>query len=158
MFKRGVAMSENMPVVESAAVAARDFFGALLAAIPNWQSRLRANPDEMSQIEQEVQALMSRGGDMVVCGLLSAALRDPSLQAKQDAFRRSFSYPLDRGGCIPKLRMRKPCKNRRQALLAELASSLQLIGRGVQRQSVRASVRDNALMLDWQSSQRWLIT
>jgi hypothetical protein len=97
MFKRGVAMSENMPVVESAAVAARDFFGALLAAIPNWQSRLRANPDEMSQIEQEVQALMSRGGDMVVCGLLSAALRDPSLQAKQDAFRRSFSYPLDRG-------------------------------------------------------------
>ena len=61
-------------------------------------------------------------------------------------------------GCIPKLWMRRPCKNRRQALLAELASSLQLIGRGVQRQSVRASVRDNALMLDWQSSQRWLIT
>ncbi|MEY4179700.1 MAG: hypothetical protein RLY70_3274, partial [Planctomycetota bacterium] len=45
-------------------------------------------------------------------------------------------------GCIPKWRMRKPCKNRRQALLAELASSLQLIGRGVHRQSVRASVRD----------------
>lgn len=90
-------MSENMPVVESAAVAARDFFGALLAAIPNWQSRLRANPDELSQIEHEVQALMARGGDMVVCGLISAALRDPALLAKQDAFRRSFSYPLDRG-------------------------------------------------------------
>jgi hypothetical protein len=96
MFKRGVALSENMPVVESAAVAARDFFGALLAAIPNWQSRLRTNTDEMSQIEQEVQALISHGGDMVVCGLLSAALRDPSLQAKQDASRRSFSYPFDR--------------------------------------------------------------
>jgi hypothetical protein len=97
MFKRGVAMSENMPVVESAAVAARDFFGGRLAAIPNWQSRLRANPDELSQIEHEVQALMARGGDMVVCGLMSVAVRDPSLQAKQDAFRRSFSYPLDRG-------------------------------------------------------------
>ena len=51
MFKRGVAISQNMPVVESAAVAARDFFGALFAAIANWQSRLRANPDELSQIE-----------------------------------------------------------------------------------------------------------
>ena len=84
MFKRGVAMSENMPVVESTAVAARDFFGALLAAIPNWQSRLRANPDELSQIEHEVRALMARGGEMVVCGLISTVLRDPDLQAKQD--------------------------------------------------------------------------
>jgi hypothetical protein len=45
-------MSENMPVVDSAAVAARDFFDARLAAIPNWQSRVRANPDELSQIAE----------------------------------------------------------------------------------------------------------
>ena len=50
MFKRRGANSENMPVAESAAEAAMDFFRAQLVAIANWWFPLRANSDELSQI------------------------------------------------------------------------------------------------------------
>lgn len=90
-------MGADMPVVKSAVVAARDFFGGLMAAVPDWQARLRKDPDQLQAIEQEVHALMAQGGDMVVCGLMSVAVRDPSLEAKQEACRENFSYRLDRG-------------------------------------------------------------
>ena len=97
MKDRGFAMGADMPVVESAVVAARDFFGGLMAAVPKWQARLREDPDELEAVEQEVHTLMAQGGDMVVCGLMSVAVRDPQLQAKQEACREEFSYRLDRG-------------------------------------------------------------
>ena len=97
MTDRGFAMGADMPVVESAVVAARDFFGGLMAAVPGWQARLRDDPDQLQAIEQEVHKLMGEGGDMVVCGLMSVAVRDPSLQSKQEACRDEFSYRLDRG-------------------------------------------------------------
>ena len=71
MTDRGFAMGADMPVVKSAVVAARDFFGGLMAAVPDWQARLRKDPDQLQAIEQEVHALMAQGGDMVVCGLMS---------------------------------------------------------------------------------------
>ena len=88
MTDRGFAMGADMPVVKSAVVAARDLFGGLMAAVPDWQARLRKDPDQLQAIEQEVHALMAQCGDMVVCGFCARRKRQDGPRAQGHRRRR----------------------------------------------------------------------
>ena len=96
-MERGYKMSPEGPVIKSVMQTASQFAAELFAAIPDWESRLKADPDSLEEIEQEVHAATSRGADMVICGLLSVAFRDSAIEAESDVLRRQYSYPLRRG-------------------------------------------------------------
>jgi hypothetical protein len=94
---RGLAMAPDAPVITSVMEMVSRFSVELTAAVPDWEARLKAEPDDLEQIEQEVHALTSRGADMVICGLLSVAMQDRATEERSRTLRKEFSYRLDRG-------------------------------------------------------------
>lgn len=94
---RGLAMAPDAPVITSVVEMVSRFSVELTAAVPDWEARLKAEPDDLEQIEQEVHALTSRGADMVICGLLSVAMQDRATEERSRTLRKEFSYRLDRG-------------------------------------------------------------
>jgi hypothetical protein len=94
---RGFAMAPDAPVITSVLEMSARFSAELTASLPDWETRLKANADDLEQIEREVHSLTSRGADMVVCGLLSVAMRDPATDEASGTLRKEFSYPLNRG-------------------------------------------------------------
>lgn len=71
-------------------------FSQLTSALSGWQSRLRADPQWMPEIELEVRALCGRGADLVCVGLL-ADLAGPALDEVCEQTRVGYEYPLERG-------------------------------------------------------------
>ena len=86
----------NGPVVKSADEVLARVSAELGSRLPGWRSRLRADPAELPVIEQEVQEVCGRQGDLLVIGLI-AEMAGPELEDRCEATRVGFAYPVERG-------------------------------------------------------------
>jgi hypothetical protein len=85
------------PRVGGAEEMAGRFHGELIAALPGWKERLRADPDRLVEVEQEVHVAFARGADLLLAGLLATVMKQPSFDEACEQTRRTFGHPLRRG-------------------------------------------------------------
>jgi hypothetical protein len=87
----------NSPIVRSPEEMAGRFQAELMTALPDWKERLRAHPDQLVELEQEIHAAFSRGADLLVVGLLSVVTKTPEFSDACERIRRDAVAPLNRG-------------------------------------------------------------
>jgi hypothetical protein len=73
------------------------FQGELIALLPGWKEQLKANPGQLAELEREVQAVFSRGADLLVVGLVAVVMKNRAFDQACERTRRGFAYPLERG-------------------------------------------------------------
>lgn len=87
----------NTPSVQSAEEMAGRFSGELIAQLPVWKQKLKADPDQLESLEREVHAAFARGADLLIAGLLAVMMKLPEFEAASEETRTSYRYPLARG-------------------------------------------------------------
>jgi hypothetical protein len=87
----------DTPYVQSSEEMAGRFQAELLTALPRWKERLRANPDRLVEVEQEVHAAFARGADLLIVGLIAMVMKTPEFTAGGERTRRNAAVPLGRG-------------------------------------------------------------
>jgi hypothetical protein len=83
--------------VESPEEMVGRFQAELITMLPGWKERLMTNPGQLAELEREVQAMFSRGADLLTVGLLAVAMKDEAFDDACERTRRGFAYPLERG-------------------------------------------------------------
>ncbi len=71
----------NGPKIESVEQMAGRFYAEMLTLVPVWKQQLSAEPDQLMQLEHEVQAAFSRGADLLVAGLIAIVMKQPEFAA-----------------------------------------------------------------------------
>lgn len=87
----------NSPPVKSWEEMISRFQGELYSAVPGWQARLATHPEQLEELERDVQAVFDRGAGLLVAGLLAVAMKTPAFDAACEQTRRNFAYPLATG-------------------------------------------------------------
>lgn len=87
----------NSPPVKSPVEMAGRFHGELMTSLPRWKEQLKNGPDQLGELERDVHAAFSRGADMVVVGLISAAMKQEAFDQACEQTRAGFAYALERG-------------------------------------------------------------
>ena len=87
----------NSPPVKSAAEMVGRFQAELISALPGWQARLTAHPEQLEELERDVQAVFDRGAGLLVAGLLAVVMKQPSFDTVCEQTRQGFAYPLAKG-------------------------------------------------------------
>lgn len=85
------------PTIESVEAMAGRFYAEMLTLVPIWKQRLSAQPDQLMQLEHEVQAAFSRGADLLLAGLIAVVMKQPEFAAASQQTRDEFLQPLARG-------------------------------------------------------------
>lgn len=85
------------PAIESMEQMFGYFSGELIQKFPKWRKQLMDRPDELAELECEVQAACVRGADMIIAGLLALVLASSELAVACEQTRREFREPLARG-------------------------------------------------------------
>ena len=87
----------NTPIVRSPEEMAGRFQAELMTALPGWRYRLKAHPEQMAELEQEIHVAFSRGADLLVVGLLAVVTNSPEFADASERVRREAVVPLARG-------------------------------------------------------------
>jgi len=87
----------NGPKIESVEQMAGRFYAEMLTLVPVWKKQLSAEPDQLMQLEHEVQAAFARGADLLVAGLIAVVMKQPEFAAASEQTRDEFQPPLARG-------------------------------------------------------------
>ena len=70
------------------------FLGELSRNFKPWIDRLQQDPQELSQIEQEVATVCARGAGMIVVGLMAVVHASKQFTEAAEKTRKQFAYPL----------------------------------------------------------------
>lgn len=73
------------------------FTGEVFPKLAEWERRLTADPQNLEQLEQEVQQAFSRGAGLVVAGLISVVMQKREFAAAAEKTRQEYSIPLATG-------------------------------------------------------------
>jgi hypothetical protein len=87
----------NSPPVVSPEEMAGRFYGDLIRAMPDGKRRLGEDPSRLAELEHEVRGAFSRGGDLVVAGLIALTMKQPGFEEACERTRRGYRFPLSRG-------------------------------------------------------------
>jgi hypothetical protein len=87
----------DTPYIQSPEEMGGRFQAELMTALPGWKERLRASPDRLIEIEQEVHAAFARGADLLLVGLVAIAMKTPEFTAGGERIRQNAAVPLGRG-------------------------------------------------------------
>jgi len=87
----------DTPYVESPEEMAGRFQAELLTALPRWKERLRAHPERLVEIEQEVHTAFARGADLLIVGLIALVMKMPEFTEGGERIRQKTAVPLGRG-------------------------------------------------------------
>jgi hypothetical protein len=87
----------NSPPVKSWKEMIGRFQGELYSAVPGRQARLTTHPEQLEELERDVQAVFDRGAGLLVAGLLAVAMKTPAFDGACEETRRNFAYPLATG-------------------------------------------------------------
>ncbi len=87
----------DSPPVQSPEEMVGRFQAELITALPGWKQRLKGNPEQLGELERDVQASFARGADLLVVGLLTTAMQDRAFDEASERTRQEFAYPLERG-------------------------------------------------------------
>lgn len=99
-----VDVPNSPPVVSPEEMAGR-FSSELIGAMPDWKRRLSEDPARLTELEHEVRGVFSRGGDLVVAGLIALVMKQAGFEEGCEQTRQSYCFPLSRGRMRP-LRIR----------------------------------------------------
>lgn len=95
---RGVCVDgPNSPPVQSAAEMVGRFQGEVISALPGWQARLTDHPEQLEELERDVQGVFHRGAGLLVAGLLAVVMKQPAFDTACEETRQGFAYPLATG-------------------------------------------------------------
>lgn len=84
------------PIVSVEEMAGR-FYAEMLLLVPVWKQRLSAQPDQLMELESEVQTAFSRGADLLLAGLIAVVMKQAEFDAACEQTRHEFLQPLARG-------------------------------------------------------------
>src|SRR5512139_4010289 len=87
----------DSPPVKSAEEMVGWFQAELMTALPGWKQRLHDHPEQLPELEREVQAACSRGADLIVVGLLAPVMQEEAFEEACQRTRQEFAYPLQLG-------------------------------------------------------------
>ena len=87
----------NSPLVKSPEEMVGRFQAELISALPGWKERLTANPNQLGELEREVQSVFDRGAGLLIVGLLAVAMKPPAFDEACERTRQGFEYPLAAG-------------------------------------------------------------
>lgn len=87
----------DSPWVKSSAEMIGRFQAELITALPGWQARLASHPEQLEELEREVQAAFERGAGLLVAGLLAVVMKSADFDKACERTRRDFEYPLAAG-------------------------------------------------------------
>ncbi|MEI6540145.1 MAG: hypothetical protein WCO86_11570 [Planctomycetota bacterium] len=73
------------------------FTGDVFPKLGEWEGRLKADPQNLDALEQEVQQEFARGAGLVVAGLISVVMQTPEFCAVAEKTRQEYSVPLSNG-------------------------------------------------------------
>lgn len=83
--------------IESAEQMFGQFSAEFMTLIPLWKRRFSDHPEQLGQLEKSVHDAFARGADMIVAGLISATLIEPSFEQANESIRTGYSRPLQKG-------------------------------------------------------------
>ena len=81
----------NAPSVKSPEEMAGRFYTELTTNLVGWKERLSADPSQLDQVEREVHAAFSRGGDLMVVGLVGRS-QTPGGEVRQNRGAKSDTH------------------------------------------------------------------
>jgi hypothetical protein len=87
----------DSPPVKSPEEMVGRFQAELITALPGWKKRLNGTPEQLGELERDIQAAFARGADLLVVGLLATVMQDRAFDEASERTRREFAYPLERG-------------------------------------------------------------
>jgi len=73
------------------------FTGEVFPRLAEWERRLKADPQDLDVLEQEVQREFARGAGLLVAGLISVVMQTPEFAASAEQTRQEYSVPLSKG-------------------------------------------------------------
>jgi hypothetical protein len=73
------------------------FTGSVFPKLAEWEQRLKADPQNLDALEQEVQQEFARGAGLVVAGLISVVMQTPEFSSLAEKTRQEYSVPLSKG-------------------------------------------------------------
>ncbi len=73
------------------------FTGEVFPRLAEWERRLKADPQDLEVLEQEVQREFARGAGLLVAGLISVVMQTPEFSASAEQTRQEYSVPLSKG-------------------------------------------------------------
>ena len=73
------------------------FTGEVFPRLSEWERRLKADPQDLEVLEQEVQREFARGAGLLVAGLISVVMQTPEFSASAEQTRQEYSVPLSKG-------------------------------------------------------------
>ena len=73
------------------------FNGEVFSRLTEWERRLKADPQNLEALEQEVQREFARGAGLLVAGLISVVMQTPEFSAAAEQTRKEYSVPLSKG-------------------------------------------------------------
>jgi hypothetical protein len=88
---------ENGMTIESVAQMFGRFSGKLFEQLPEWQQRLREDPQNLDDIELEVHRAFTQGAGQIVGGLIAVVMASAELEQAAEQTRQDFSHPLAKG-------------------------------------------------------------
>jgi hypothetical protein len=73
------------------------FSGEVFPKLAEWERRLKADPQSLEALEQEVQHEFARGAGLLVAGLISVVMQTQEFSAAAEQTRQEYSVPLSKG-------------------------------------------------------------
>jgi hypothetical protein len=104
------------------------FTGEVFPKLEEWERQLTADPQNLDLLEQEVHQEFSRGGGLVIAGLISVVMQKREFAAAAERTRQGYSIPLSK------------CRDRKM--------SIQLLGGVIMKEEDTRDTRDTALCGD----------
>ena len=73
------------------------FTGEVSPRLAEWERRLKADPQNLESLEQEIQREFARGAGLLVAGLISVVMQTPEFSTAAEQTRQEYSVPLSKG-------------------------------------------------------------